>query len=167
MDTEKIAEAMVIEDERQGQPAVTAQELTENMTVEFPAESPKEESKAAEQSPEEVRKAAIREGINSLKEEGVTSEELLAFSNDEAARKDVQAGKDVVRAFMAYTRRQASAVKGAPEAAQKKSVPTVKSQSTAEPAARGGIKGMSSKEFAELSKRAREAAMMGRKVTFK
>lgn len=58
-------------------------------------------------------------------------------------------------------------MKGAPEAAQKKSVPTVKSQSTAEPAARGGIKGMSSKEFAELSKRAREAAMMGRKVTFK
>lgn len=166
MDTEKIADAMVIEDANQEQPAVTAQELAENLTTEVPAEPPKEEPKA-EQTPEEARNAAIRAGLNSLTEEGVTSEELLAFSQDEIARKDVQAGKDVVRAFMAYTRRQASAVKEAPEAAQKKSVPTVKTQSTAEPAARGGIKDMSSKDFAELSKRAREAAMMGRKVTFK
>ena len=166
MDTEKIADTMVIEDANQEQPAVTAQELTENLTTEVPAEPPKEETKA-EQTPEAARKAAINAGLNSLVEEGVTSEELLAFSQDEIARKDVQAGKDVVRAFMAYTRRQTSAVKEAPEAAQKKSVPTVKTQSTAEPPARGGIKDMSRKDFAELSKRAREAAMMGRKVTFK
>ena len=169
MDAAKIAESMVVEDEAKEQAEVTAQELVSNLNTEVKeTEQPKEETKAEQaQTPEKARKDAINEGLNSLMEEGVTSEELLAFSQDATARKDVQAGKDVIRAFMAYTRRQASAAKEAPVETAKKSVPTVKTQGTAEPTAHETIKNMSKAEFAELSRRAREAAAEGRKVTFK
>lgn len=169
MDAAKIADSMVVEDEAKEQAEVTAQELVSNLNTEVKeAEPAKEETKAEQaQDPEKARKDAISEGLNSLMEEGVTSEELLAFSQDATARKDVQAGKDVVRAFMAYSRRQASAVKEVPVETAKKSVPTVKTQGTAEPSARDTIKNMSKADFAELSRRAREAIAEGRKVTFK
>ena len=97
----------------------------------------------------------------------MTSEELLAFSQDENAKKDIRAGKDVVRAFMAYSRRKASAEKAEPAPEAKKAVPTVKTQGTAETVERDTIRSMSKKEFAEFSQRAREAALEGKKVTFR
>ena len=166
--TEAIADNLLIEDNTPAQEEVAAEELATTLTGNEPAkqEKPAEETKAA-QSPEEARKAAISAGLTALAEEGVTSEELLAFSQDEGAKKDIKAGKDVIRAFMAYSRRKASAEKTetAPEA--KKAVPTVRAQGTAETVERNTIKTMSKKEFAEFSQRAREAALEGKKVTFR
>lgn len=167
--TAAIADNLLIEDNTPVQAEVTAEELAHTLTGNEPAEQekPAEETRAA-QSPEETRKAAISAGLTALAEEGVTSEELLAFSQDEGAKKDIKAGKDVVRAFMAYSRRKASAEKAeqsAPEA--KKAVPTVKAQGTAETAERDTINSMSKEQFAEFSRKAREAALEGKKVTFR
>ena len=166
--TAAIAENLLIEEDTPVQNEVTAEELAQTLTGNEPAkqEKPAEETKAA-QSPEEEKKAAISAGLTALAEEGVTSEELLAFSQDEGAKKDIKAGKDVVRAFMAYSRRKASAEKAEPAQETKKAVPTMKAQGTAETAERDTIKNMSKKEFAEFSQRAREAALEGKKVTFR
>ena len=168
IDTASVAENMIVEESAPAEDTVTMDTLTGNL--EKPVEEASKEGNAPvkeEKTPEQARKDAVSEGLNSLREEGVTSEELLAFSQDEAARKDIQAGKDVVRAFMAYSRRQASAVKSVQTEPEKKGVPTVTAQATASAGDRPSIKDMSKKEFAELSKKAREAVMMGKKVTFK
>ena len=163
-----IADNLLIEDNTNVQEEVEAQELSHTLTENEPKEQekPAEEPKAVE-SPEKTRKDAINAGLTALAEEGVTSEELLAFSQDEGARKDIQAGKDVIRAFMAYSRRKASAEKEAPAQEAKKAVPTVKAQGTAETAERSTIKSMSKKEFAEFLDRAREAAAEGKLVSIK
>lgn len=167
IDMEKITEAMVIEDQPQASGEVSEQELLGNLTEEPTTEAPAaQDSPAAApaQNPEEARKAEISAGLDALTEEGVTNEELLAFSQDETARKDVQAGKDVVRAFMAYTRRQASAVKPESQGVGKKGVPTFTAPATSGAKDRSRIEDMTDAEFAEFSKRATQAAMSGKKV---
>ena len=158
-----IADNLLIEDNEPAQEEVLAQTLTGNE----PAEQEEAAKTERALSPEEARKAAVSAGLTALTEEGVTSEELLAFSQDEGAKKDIKAGKDVIRAFMAYSRRKATAEKAEPAQEVKKAVPTVKAQGTAETVERDTIKNMSKKEFAEFSQRAREAALEGKKVTFR
>lgn len=167
-DAANIAENMIVEDEKSAEAEVSMAEIAGNLDK--PVAEPAKEEKPKEEpakTPEQAHKDAVSEGLNSLMEEGVTSEELLAFSQDETARKDVQAGKDVVRAFMAYTRRQASAVKTQEASPAKGGIPTVTAQATAGINERRSVWDMSKKEFAEFSKKAREAAMMGKKVSFK
>ena len=165
--TAAIADSLLIEDNAPAQEEVNAEELAHTLTGNEPTkqENPAETGHA--QSPEEARKAAISAGLTALTEEGVTSEELLAFSQDENAKKDIRAGKDVVRAFMAYSRRKATAEKAEPAQETKKAVPTVRTQGTAETAERDTIKSMSKEQFAEFSRKAREAALEGKKVTFR
>lgn len=173
MDTiDNIAEGMVIEDNQGEQTEMDAAQLADSLTTEptqtEPAHEPEKTPEQTETKPaEKTLKDIVSEGLTSLSEEGVSSEELLAFSQDETARKDIQAGKDVVRAYVAYKRREASAVKASEADAAKRSVPVVKTPTTSATGERSAIKDMSRKDFAEFSRRAEEAARMGKKVTFK
>lgn len=163
----------VIAEEAVETPAeVTADELFENLTREEdpepepepePEEQPEEEPVAEpEVSEEEAHKQAITNGLQMLFEDGWTHEELLAFSNDKTVRADIAAGKDVVRAAMAYERRQRSNAKPAP----KKSVPTLRAPATSGAKDMSAIDEMTDAQFDEFSKRAKEALMAGKLVSF-
>lgn len=104
--------------------------------------------------------AQIREGIGMLFEDGWTSEELAALSQDEGVRADIAAGKDVIRAAAIYLRRQMHAVQGM----RRRSLPVSRysAAGAAEPKSR--IEQMTDAQFDAFSREARAAAMMGRKI---
>jgi hypothetical protein len=161
-----INDAMEIEEATENAPAIDSEALFENLTSEEPAqhETPAEESSdQQEPGPEEARKSSIQSGIQALFEDGWTAEELTAFSQDAQVRADIAAGKDVLRAANAYSRRQQ--VK--PMAQAKRGVPTVTTAATAGVKDSNRIADMSDKEFDEFSRRATEAAMAGKKVKIK
>ena len=107
--------------------------------------------------------AQIREGIGMLFEDGWTSEELAALSQDEGVRADIAAGKDVIRAAAAYLRRQMQQMAGA-QSMRRRSLPVSRysAAGTAEPKSR--IEQMTDAQFDAFSREARAAAMMGRKI---
>ena len=105
--------------------------------------------------------AQIREGIGMLFEDGWTGEELAALSQDEGVRADVAQGKDLIRAAAAYLRRQMAAMALAP---RRRGVPVARTSAAGNVAQRDRIEEMSDAQFDEFSKKARAAAMMGRKV---
>lgn len=115
-----------------------------------------EETQEAEEDPN----AAIKSGIMALFEDGWTEEELTAFSNDPQARADIKAGKDVIRAAMAYTRRSKAAAKPA----AKKGVPTFRNAATSGAKEQNRIEAMSDEEFARFSDRMYEEAMSGKRI---
>ena len=105
--------------------------------------------------------AQIREGIGMLFEDGWTGEELAALSQDEGVRADVAQGKDLIRAAAAYLRRQMAAMAQVP---RRRGVPVARTSAAGNVAQRDRIEEMSDAQFDEFSKKARAAAMMGRKV---
>ena len=105
--------------------------------------------------------AQIREGIGMLFEDGWTGEELAALSQDEGVRADVAQGKDLIRAAAAYLRRQMAAMVQIP---RRRGVPVARTSAAGNVAQRDRIEEMSDAQFDEFSKKARAAAMMGRKV---
>ena len=158
-----INDAMEIEEATENAPAIDSETLFENITSEEPAqqEEPAQESPAQQEpTPEEARNAAIKSGIAALFEDGWTAEELTAFSQDAQVRADIAAGKDVLRAANAYSRRMQ--VKTMAQA--KRGVPTVTTAATAGVKDSSRIADMSDKDFEEFSRRATEAAMSGKKV---
>ena len=96
-----------------------------------------------------------------LFEDGWTGEELAALSQDEGVRADVAQGKDLIRAAAAYLRRQMAAMAQAP---RRRGVPVARTSAAGNVAQRDRIEEMSDVQFDEFSKKARAAAMMGRKV---
>lgn len=177
MDNEQIAQAMMVEEPNQQDGETTLDELAQSLN-EPPAQGGEEQPAGEAGSPqgeqggtppektaEQARMEAMTAGLTALREEGVTADELLAFSEDAQARRDVQGGKDVIRAFMAYSRRHASAVKE--QESRPQSVPTLTKPGTSEAAQRPSIMDMSKKEFAELSRRAEQALLEGKRVTFR
>lgn len=150
--------AAIIEDAPAPEEA-NADEIFEALTSDDPPAQEEQEEEEPEQE-EEDPNAAIKNGIIALFEDGWTQEELEAFSNDPQARADIKAGKDVIRAAMAYTRRSKAAVKPA----AKKSVPTFRNAATAGAKEQNRIEAMSDEEFARFSDRMYEEAMSGKRI---
>lgn len=123
-------------------------ELEENLTGEV-------EQQQAEENDELV--AALRQGLGELFEDGWTTGELSAMTQDEAVQREIADGHGVVRAACGYLKRMLAAPK-------KGTVPIARTTAagTVRPGSR--IEQMSDREFAAFSKRAQEAMMAGRKV---
>ncbi|MBE5798986.1 MAG: hypothetical protein E7321_03435 [Clostridiales bacterium] len=120
-----------------------------------------EDSIAQEAQEAQELEAAIREGIGMLFEDGWTGEELMALSQDEGVRGDVAQGKDLIRAAAAYLRRKMAMMTQAP---RRRGVPVTRASAAGQVAQTDQIDAMSDAQFDEFSKKARAAAMMGKKV---
>ena len=105
--------------------------------------------------------ADIREGIGMLFEDGWTGEELAALSQDEGVRAEIAQGRDLIRAAAAYLKRQLASMQQAP---RRRGVPVTRASAAGHVAQGDRIEEMSDAQFDEFSRRARAAAMMGRKV---
>ena len=135
---------------------VTVDELEENLGAEAEEEMAQEGQDASEAIAE-----AVRQGIGELFEDGWTAEELLAFSHDEGARRDVANGHSVSRAACAYLRRAMEA-QGA--GMRKRAVPTVRQSAVDAGGAQNRIDQMTDAQFDAFSRKARAAMMAGRRV---
>ena len=95
--------------------------------------------------------------VGELFEDGWTTGELGAMTQDEAVQREIADGHGVVRAACGYLKRMLAAPK-------KGMVPIARTTAagTVRPGSR--IEQMSDREFAAFSKRAQEAMMAGRKV---
>ena len=141
----------------------------EKLSKEDPDISPKAARRIVEaeerHAGEDAQKQAITQGIQSLFEDGWTSDELRAFSMDPTVREDIAAGRSVRQAATAYMRRGRSAQEQPPAGANtRRGVPTLRSQATAPTRDRSAIDDMTDAEFAAFSERAMEAAMSGKRV---
>ena len=141
----------------------------EKLSKEDPDISPKAARRIVEaeerHAGEDAQKQAITQGIQSLFEDGWTSDELRAFSMDPTVREDIAAGRSVRQAATAYLRRGRSAQEQPPAGANtRRGVPTLRSQATAPTRDRSAIDDMTDAEFAAFSERAMEAAMSGKRV---
>lgn len=106
--------------------------------------------------------AEVVSAIQSLIEDGWTREMLEAFVQDETVREQInEEGVSVRKAATAYLMREKPQQKQT-----KKSVPTLRSATAAGTTDSDKIEDMTDEEFERFSKRAREAAMSGRKVKF-
>lgn len=115
------------------------------------------------QSAQPATNNELVKGIQSLIEDGWTREMLADFVADETVREQVnEDGISVRKAAFAYLNRTRSQQKPA----AKKSVPTMRSATTTGTPDNNKIEDMTDAEFEEFSRRAREAAMSGRKVKF-
>lgn len=104
--------------------------------------------------------ASIREGLGMLFEDGWTAEELSMLSQDEGVRADIAAGLDVIRAAAKMLRRQMAQM----QAARRRNLPVARTSASGSMQEGSPIDAMSDAQFDAFSRRAREAAMMGRKV---
>ena len=120
-----------------------------------------EESVIRETQEAQELEAQIREGIGMLFEDGWTGEELAVLSQDEGVRTDVAQGKDLIRAAAAYLRRQMLSMR---QGMRRRGVPVTRASAAGRVAERDRIEEMSNAQFDEFSKKARAAAMMGKKV---
>ena len=141
-------------EERTLENEVTVDELEENLIEDMEQEQPEEESREADEA-----MAAIRAGLAELFEDGWTTGELDAMTQDEGVKREIASGHGVVRAACGYLKRMLETA-----AARKGNVPIART--TAAGAVRPGsaIEQMSDREFAAFSKRAQEAMMAGKKV---
>ena len=150
----------MITDERiqeQAQPTdgeITVDELEENLGAQAEEEMAQEGEDAGEAIAE-----SVRQGIGELFEDGWTAEELLAFSHDEGARRDVANGHSVSRAACAYLKRQMQGM-----GARKRAVPTMRGSAVDAGGAENRIDQMTDAQFDAFSRKARAAMMAGRKV---
>ena len=115
-----------------------------------------------QQSPEDARKGELNAGLNELLEDGWSVEELQALVLDEQVRKDINAGKSLMRAVNAYERRQK---KAAPSAASAKhGTPNLRSATTAGSGQRNTIAEMSDEDFAKYYEKTKSDALAGKKI---
>ena len=140
----------------------------ELMHKEDPEISPKaarqilEAREAAAKPQEDQRSVQMRNDIKTLVEDGWTSEMLQAFTTDAAVIDEIENGKTVRQAAMAYLRRGQTQ-----QQTPKRAVPTMRAATSSRPPDEDRIANMSDKEFDELDKRVMEAAYSGKKVTFR
>ena len=141
-----------MEEMRMEQAPLSAQEITGELM---------EDSITREAQQAQELEADIREGIGMLFEDGWTGEELAALSQDEGVRAEIAQGRDLIRAAAAYLKRQLAAMQQAP---RRRGVPVTRASAAGHVAQGDRIEEMSDAQFDEFSRRARAAAMMGRKV---
>jgi len=134
------------------QEPLSAQEITGELM---------EESMTREAQEAQQLESDIREGIGMLFEDGWTGEELARLSQDDGVRADVAQGKDLIRAAAAYLRREMAAMRQAP---RRRGVPVTRASAAGHVAQSDRIEEMSDAQFEEFSRKARSAAMRGRRV---
>ena len=136
-------------EERTLENEVTVDELGENLTEEMEQEQPEEESREAME--------AIRAGLAELFEDGWTTAEMAAFTQDEQVRGEIAMGHGVQRAACAYLRRSMAAP-------HRYGVPTARTMAAGSVKPDNRIEHMTDRQFDAFSRRARAAMMEGRKV---
>ena len=136
-------------EERTLENEVTVDELEENLTGEMEQEQPEEESREADEM-----MAAIRAGLAELFEDGWTTAEMAAFTQDEQVRGEIAMGHGVQRA---YLRRSMAAP-------HRYGVPTARTTAAGSVKPDNRIEHMTDRQFDAFSRRARAAMMEGRKV---
>lgn len=147
-------------------PGTTTSEMVDNLLTP-PAENNEPAAQQDEpaqdtQSAEDAQRAALDAGLNELLEDGWTVEEIQALVLDEQLRKDIAAGKSLMRAVNAYERRQKKA-ESAP-AAGKHGTPNLRSATTAGSGQRNTIADMSDEEFNKYYEKTKSEALAGKKI---
>ena len=105
---------------------------------------------------------AYRKGIESLMEDGWSTEELREFANDETVRSDLNEGKTLRQAATAFLRRIRSGQAETP-AAKKRGVPTV-TRAASGNVGRDRIAEMSDEEFDKFQRSVSARALAGEKI---
>lgn len=138
--------------------------LTQPTEQEAVQDEPEQQETTAqeEQSPEEARKAELNAGLNELLEDGWTVEELQALVLDDQIRKDINAGKSLMRAVNAYERRQRKSQ--STPAPAKHGAPSLRSATTAGSGQRNTIADMSDEEFNKYYEKTKSEALAGKKI---
>lgn len=138
------------------QEEVTVNDLEENLAQ--PAQMQRE-ADDADEAQEQIE--AIRQGLAELFEDGWTTAELEAFTQDEAVRSDIAAGHGVVRTACAYLKRNDGQ---AAWPARRRGVPVTRATAAGTAPRENRIEHMTDAQFDAFSKRAREAVMEGKRV---
>ena len=92
-------------------------------------------------------------------DDGWTMEELKAMCTDDGVRRALEQGETLTRAATAYMRRGAQARRPA-----KRGVPTFRAAATEDTREDDPIARMTDAEFAAFSRRAKEAALAGKRI---
>ncbi len=154
----------------------SAQELAEGLTQSDGQEEAQvaDETGADGEAPEEAkgdeRLEAYRKGILSLAEDGWTTDEIRAFSQNGKVRENLSRGMTLRQAAHAYlVAGRGEKPKEEPEekpAARRRAVPLARQTAMGASDAGNMIANMTDEQFREFSKRAEEAMMAGKKVRF-
>ena len=168
-----------LEGDAQGTEETSAQELAEDLTQSDGQEEAQNDGGGADgEAPEEAkgdeRLEAYRKGILSLAEDGWTTDEIRAFSQDGKVRENLSHGMTLRQAAHAYlVAGRGEKPKEEPEekpeekpAARRRAVPTARQTAMGASDAGNMIANMTDEQFREFSKRAEEAMMAGKKVRF-
>lgn len=136
------------------QDEVTAYDLEESLTEEAVHQRGEQQD---EENDELVK--GIREGLAELFEDGWTTAEMATFATDDGVRADIANGHGVLRAACAYLRREMAQA----GMARKRGVPVTRA-TAAGTTMDNRIEHMTDAQFRAFSRRAREAALAGKKV---
>ena len=130
-----------------------------------PAENEQEQQETPaqdeQQSPEDARRAELDAALNELLEDGWSVDELQALVLDDQVRKDITAGKSLMRAVNAYARRQKAEK---PASAAKHGTPGLRNATTAGSGQRNTIAEMSDEDFAKYYEKTKSQALAGEKI---
>lgn len=156
-------EAMTVEDQQEGGIEIAAEQLMQNIAGAAEETAQEEPEQTEEQPTQEAEGNPYAEGLQTLYDDGWTEEDIAALITDPNALREMRDGKTVRQAAFAFLRRSHAAEKPA----AKKGVPTFRTAATSGAKETNKIAEMSSEEFAEFSRRAKDALMQGKSVTFK
>lgn len=126
-----------------------------------PGDAEADDAEADEGGQDEAQAAIgrYREALARLMNDGWTMEELRAMCADGEVRRALEQGETLGRAATAYLRRGAQARRPA-----KRGVPTFRAPATEDTREDDPIARMSDAEFAAFSRRAKEAALAGKRI---
>ena len=137
-------------------PEVTIDDLEDNLTQHVEMQQIQESSDATDEMMED-----IRAGLAALFEDGWTTGEMAALTQDEQVRRDIAEGHGVLRAACAYLRRNLSApVAGM----RRRGVPITRTTARGTVPQENRIEHMTDAQFDAFSRRAREAMVAGKRV---
>lgn len=183
--TADILDGMVIEEaeENTQEAEVPAEAVAENLLAEDgqqeeAAAQEEEPAQEEEETPEEKRRAEVRNGVTALSENGWSGDELMTFSQDEQARRDIAGGMSVADAAMAYLRRELRSARSVtqpqeepeddePPKTRKRGVPAIRHGASAGAREMSSVEEMDDETFARFSKAAQDAARSGKRVLIK
>ena len=156
-------EAMTVEEQQDTGAEVAAETLMQNLSENTDAHAAEEPQAEEQQTEQEAQGNPYAEGLQTLYDDGWTQESITALITDPQALRDIQGGKSVRQAAFAFMQRGMAAAKPA----AKKSVPTFRTPATAGAKETNRIAEMSKEEFAEFSRKAKDALMEGKLVSFR
>lgn len=120
-----------------------------------------EPAQEEQQTTEDARRAELDAALNELLEDGWSVDELQALVLDEQVRKDIAAGKSLMRSVNAYERRKKTE-KSTPAA--KHGAPGLRNATTAGSGQRNTIAEMSDDDFNKYYEKTKSEALAGKKI---